>query len=257
MKAQRFKTAAAAVGLLLGAAKGAEAVDMGSPWGPPSAAQRFPTSIWLNEIHATGNDAARTIEVAAVTAAGIDYSLIDALLVDLAGNRVGTKNLGSDGCTITRNVGANPAVDFIVCANWQAPGSLLLGGGLALINNRGTASLTDDLPITFIFTSRGGDDQAPVLPGGLAASTFPLDQWQHALTPDGFSIQVSRFCVRLFQAVVRSRLLSIALVLFLLADGEHCNVRSRIESDRSLHVQLARNAAGHVWWRERWAEPVG
>lgn len=151
---------------------------MGSPWAPPSAAERFPASMWLNEVHITGNDAARTIEVAAVADAGISYSLIDAVLVDLTGAVVARKNLGAEGgCTTTRGVGANPALDIIVCADWASSGTLLLGGGLALVNNRGTATTADDLPINFVFTSRGAGDQAPVLLG-MRASAFPVDQWQ-------------------------------------------------------------------------------
>jgi len=79
---------------------------------PPSAAPQF---------HVAGagtTDATRQVEVAALTAANLNYNNIDLVLVDGNANRVDQRNLAA--CTITRNQGANPTLDFIVCANWQA-----------------------------------------------------------------------------------------------------------------------------------------
>jgi hypothetical protein len=63
-------------------------------------------------------DATRQVEVAALTAANLNYNNIDLVLVDGNANRIDQRNLAA--CTITRNQGANPTLDFIVCANWQA-----------------------------------------------------------------------------------------------------------------------------------------
>lgn len=100
---------------------GGVAGQIGTPWACPQ--QPGPFSAWINEWHVIGQgttDETREVEVAAVSAAGVNYNSVDIAILDAQGNRLATRNIGTT-CAVTRAApGAPPgALDFIVCGNWQ------------------------------------------------------------------------------------------------------------------------------------------
>lgn len=75
--------------------------------------------MWMNEVHFSTND--RTLEVAALAGAQINYAFIDVLTVDADAGITSRRALATD-CTrsLDNSLAGGPVIDIFTCRNFAA-----------------------------------------------------------------------------------------------------------------------------------------